>query len=131
MITKIKRLFQRSRWPKDKNDNPRRFDCRKNFWGHACRVDKNSYLEISNGPGAGSYWECSGHLYPAVRVGDEVIIILTKGAAVFRFVEVRNCSDPADMFFATIGALGYLDDVPERVITNELSDTATIGLRGF
>lgn len=104
------------RWKQSTNENPRRHDCRHEGWGHTCFIDKDSYFEIPSGPEAGSYWGCHGHLTPHVTTGDEVIISMTQGPMVLRFVDVRNCPDPGDMFFATLACVAYLKDYPKMTI---------------
>lgn len=41
--------------------------------------------------------------------GDRLIAELTMGMAKFRFASVERCSDPPDMFFATLEDEGYLE----------------------
>lgn len=97
----------KSRWSID-NQNPRRYDCRKEYWGHRCTIDNDTKFDITEGPDIGSYWKCDGHLSPCVHPGDEIIQKFQKGDVVLRVVEVENCNDPKDMFFATLKAIGYL-----------------------
>ena len=114
--------FKRSRWPKHNNTNPRRHDCLSQCWGHTCRIDNDSKFNITDGPKneRGTYFKCKGHLHPTVRLGDEVIIQFGKGPVVLQFVEVDNCPDPRDMYFATIASLGYLADLEAKETTNQI-----------
>lgn len=112
---------KKSRWGKLVSD-PHRYDCTKETWGHTCNIDSKSKFDITDGPKneRGTYYKCDGHLHPSVRVGDQVIISFEKGDVILTFVEVTNCRDPRDMYFATIGVLGYIKDVPELEIKDEI-----------
>lgn len=45
------------------------------------------------------------------EVGDLLECELKNGLGLFRFIEVRGCLDPADMFFATVEDLGYKGEI--------------------
>ncbi|MFO0727781.1 MAG: hypothetical protein U1E65_28640 [Myxococcota bacterium] len=118
-----------SKW-KINNKNPVRHDCSHGSWGHTCHLEASSRFLIENGPDAGVYFKASGHLYPRVKAGDEVIVPFGKGPVVLQFVAVENVSDPADMYFATLKTLGYLKDLPQTETKNEVSESAKIKLEG-
>lgn len=101
----------------------RRYDCTpdKCCWGHTfClnELDNNApgYFEILDGPERerGSYRKGHGFLSPPPRLGDEIVIELTGGPSLWFIVEIKNCLDPSDMFFATIAAIGYLYKVEPK-----------------
>jgi|GEM_PF-2766990 len=106
-----------------------RHDCRRNGWGHSCSLDTNSRVFVDGEDPLLTY-RCSGHLHPQVKVGDEVIVPFGKGPVVCRFTEVRNCDDPADMYFGTARVMGYLKDLEAQPVTNEVSESAKIKLEG-
>lgn len=120
MIKWIKGLFaKKSRWTQKRTDSPRRYDCRKNGWGHACSLGDKFDITEKGSPDCGSYYEVSGHLHPRVRPGDEVVKSFEKGPALFAFVKVENCSNPSDMYFATIA---YLRHITEKEATQNITD---------
>jgi hypothetical protein len=127
MIQWLRDLFGLSRWDKPCSD-PRRHDCRWNGWGHSTNC-RDGFI-IKKGKDAGRYWHCSGHLYPRVRVGDEVIVMYTQGPAVMRFVKVENCRDPGDMFFGIVKEINYLANLEKKPVTNELAESALIAIEG-
>jgi len=123
LITFIKKIFK-SEYKLPTNNNVRRFDCSKNFWGHACHLDNDTKTIVDN---EWVFFDVSGHLTPIPRVGDEVIISMASGkAAVFVFTEVEPCRDPKDMYFGKVVGIGYLEDVSPRECTTEFSATSQI-----
>jgi len=121
----VGRLMKRLKDKKDaRREDVHRFDCRENRWGHACYMDKKPLDE------EGKTWGCSGALCPPVSVGDEVIKEFTKGSMILRFTEVNNWRDPRDGFNGKLEVVGYLADVGEKEVTEELASSALIMLEG-
>ncbi len=101
----------------------RRYDCRKQSWGHTCRIDNDTGEN-------GSVFCCHGHLHPPVSDGDEVVVEFGRGSMVLRFFDVKNERDPRDMYFAKVKTIGYLADIGEASVTDEVSESAKIQLEG-
>ncbi len=55
----------------------------------------------------------SGHFTPYIRNGDIFGYRMASGKiGIFRLIDVENCRDPRDMFFATAEDIGYAEDYP-------------------
>lgn len=84
---------------------------RKNFqpkriwkaWEHKGWGDSIGWIDFSR--------RCiSGHLTPKPKVGDEFQTRMDSGKiGRFKIISVEYCSDPNDMFFATVSDIGYTD----------------------
>ncbi len=77
-------------------------DFRNCCWGHAISFNGEGKLPNSR--------KVYGWASPTVNKGDTFLLEATKGLAVWMFIEVKNCDDPRDMFFATVGITRYATD---------------------
>lgn len=75
------------------------YDLRQCCWGHSIEFDGNGELPHSK--------EVHGWLTPCVSKGDTFLFPAIKGLAVWMLIKVRNCNDPKDMFFGTVGIIRY------------------------
>ena len=95
MITKMLRFLKRKPAPKER----RMYDLRKCFWSHSVVFVGEGKIPMSQ--------QVHGWLTPYVKKGDMFLFPATKGLAVWVMIEVENCKDPRDMFFATVGIIRY------------------------
>ena len=71
-------------------------------WGD--RITINEWPKRDNENLASVY----GHKNPIPRIGDTLRVPCKSGKVMLcKFVDVRPCGDPADMFFADVEGIGY------------------------
>ncbi len=80
----------------------RMYDLRRCCWGHSIGFDGEGKAPHSR--------KVHGWLTPCVSNGDTFLFPATKGLAVWLLMEVENCDDPKDMFFAAAGIIRYATD---------------------
>jgi len=91
----LKSLFT----PKKEPQEGRMYDLRERYWGHSIKFNGNGKLPNSH--------SVYGFLTPSASNGDTFLFPATNGLAVWALLEVDNCDDPRDMFFAEAGVIRY------------------------
>jgi hypothetical protein len=71
-------------------------------WEHSGWGDSIGWMDYQKG-------EVHGHTTPLPRAGDELQEKMQSGKTLrFEFIKVRPCTDPSDMWFATVRPIDYL-----------------------
>ncbi len=96
-------MFEWLKWLKTEKDKKegRMYDLRHCGWGHNVEFDRDGSGKEPN------THNVHGWLTPYVSKGDTFLFPATKGLAVWLFTDVKNCGDPGDMFFGTVGIIRY------------------------
>lgn len=79
-------------------------DTDNNMWGSSINIEKTKHDE----------WRVHGWKNPVICEGDVYSQNMTSGEKVlFKLINVENCRDPGDMFFADAEPIGYWKDLPD------------------
>ena len=99
MFNWLKRKSQKKQIAGQVPTEGRMYDLRNCCWGHSI---------VFSGDGKQPHTrKVCGWLTPYASKGDTFLFPATKGMAVFQFIDIKNCDDPRDMFFGTVGIIRY------------------------
>jgi len=94
------------------------------MWEHKSWGNNLQFCKWEHPTGSVVGWLCN-----KPEAGDELLARFERGVAALRFVNVKPCGDPPDMFFADVEYIGHLDvaggdETPESYIQKRLSGKA-------